>query len=230
MGEFIEAEIYAQLARIGKALASPVRLRLLDLLEKGESDVDGLVHASGINLKNTSAQLQQLRSANLVATRRQGNRVFYRLAGPEVSRLLGSMQYCAELRLADLRLAVGELLGSADELRPVTADELRAHMDDPHTMIIDVRSEADYANGHVPGAISLPAAELREKIDSIPRDVEVIAYCQGPYCVLSPDLVRLLRRHEIPARPLQGGITQWQREGGPLHSDSGTEYSDSGTE
>ncbi|MBZ6295931.1 ArsR/SmtB family transcription factor [Streptomyces olivaceus] len=221
MGEFIEAEVYTQLARIGKALASPVRLRLLDLLEKGESDVEGLVTASGVGLKNTSAQLQQLRGANLVTTRREGNRVFYRLAGPEVSRLLGSLQSCAEIRLADLRLAIGNLLGNASELKPVTADELRAHIDDPRILIIDVRPSADYARGHVPGAISLPAAELRQKMDSIPRDVEVIAYCQGPYCVLSPDLVRLLRSHEIPARPLEGGITRWQREGGALQTEEG---------
>ncbi|MER5275604.1 metalloregulator ArsR/SmtB family transcription factor [Streptomyces sp. NPDC002809] len=221
MGEFIETEVYTQLARIGKALASPVRLRLLDLLENGESDVEGLVTASGVGLKNTSAQLQQLRGANLVTTRREGNRIIYRLAGPDVSRLLGSLQTCAEVRLADLRLAIDELLGNSSELRPVTAEELRAHIDDPRILIIDVRSSEDYARGHVPSAISLPAAELRQKMDSIPRGVEVIAYCQGPYCVLSPDLVRLLRSHEIPARPLEGGITRWQREGGPLQTGEG---------
>src|SRR5690349_11539535 len=116
MSEFIEAEIYAQLARVGKALASPVRLRLLDLLEEGETDVEGLARAAGVSLKNTSAQLQQLRAANLVVTRRQGTRIFYRLAGPEVSALLGSLQSCAETRLADLRSAIGDLLGDPEEL------------------------------------------------------------------------------------------------------------------
>jgi rhodanese-related sulfurtransferase/DNA-binding transcriptional ArsR family regulator len=218
MGEFIEEGVYAQLARIGKALASPVRLRLLDLLERGETDVDGLVTASGIGLKNTSAQLQQLRSANLVTTRRQGNRIFYRLAGPEVSRLLGSLESCAELRLADLRLAIDDLLGDTEELAPVTVDELRAHIDDPGTVVVDVRSAADYAAGHVPGAISLPAAALEHRLAGLPKGVEVIAYCQGPYCVLSPDMVRLLRRHDIPARPLDGGMTRWQREGGEVET------------
>jgi len=216
MGEFVEEGVYTQLARIGKVLGSPIRLRLLDLLEKGESDVDGLVSASGINLKNTSAQLQQLRAANLVETRRQGTRVFYRLAGPEVSRLLGALESCAETRLADLRSAIDDLLGDVDDLNPVGVDELKARIDDPGVLVVDVRSAADYARGHVPGAISLPAAELERKLGSLPRDVEVIAYCQGPYCVLSPDMVGVLRRYGIPARPLDGGMVRWQREGGQV--------------
>ncbi len=223
MGEFIELEVYAQLARIGKALANPVRLRLLDLLERGESDVESLVTSSGVGLKNTSAQLQQLRAANLVSTRRQGNRIFYRLAGPEVSQLIGTLQSCAEIRLADLRHAIDDLLGDPADLKPITVEELRAHIDEPGVVVVDVRSAADYARGHVPGAISLPAAQLKEKMDSIPRGMEVIAYCQGPYCVLSPDMVRLLRHHQIPARPLNGGITRWQREGGAVQTMHGSE-------
>lgn len=214
MSEFIEAEIYAQLARVGKALASPVRLRLLDLLEEGETDVEGLSRAAGVSLKNTSAQLQQLRAANLVGTRRQGTRIFYRLAGPEVSALLGSLQSCAEARLADLRGAIGDLLGDPEELQPMTAAELRSRLDDPDVIVVDVRSAAEYAQGHVPGAISLPAAELKQKVDEIPRNVEIIAYCQGPYCVLSPDVVRFLRSNGRTARPLDGGMTRWLREGG----------------
>ncbi|MEU3455879.1 metalloregulator ArsR/SmtB family transcription factor [Micromonospora sp. NPDC006766] len=216
MSGFIEHEVYEQLARIGKVLANPVRLRLLDLLDRGESDVESLTTASGVGLKNTSAQLQHLRAANLVITRRQGNRIYYRLAGPEVSHLVAALQSCAEARLADLRVAIGNLLGDHGGLAPVTVDELRAHIDDPGILLIDVRSAEEYANGHLPGAVSFPAAELEAKIDSIPRDVEVIAYCQGPYCVLAPDMARLLRDHHISARPLDGGITRWRRKGGTV--------------
>lgn len=216
MGEFVELEVYTQLARIGRALASPVRLRFLDLLEKGEIDVEGLAAAAGVGMKNTSAQLQQLRAANLVTTRRQGTRIFYRLAGPEVSQLLGSLQSCAESRLADLRLAIGDLLGDPDELQPMTTEELRQQLSDPNVVVVDVRSPGDYARGHVPGAVSLPAPDLEQRFGSLPRKAKVVAYCQGPYCILSPDAVRFLRRHGIEARPLDGGLTRWQRGGGQI--------------
>ncbi|MDT0346888.1 ArsR/SmtB family transcription factor [Streptomyces litchfieldiae] len=218
MTDFVELQVYTQLARIGKALASPVRLRLLDVLEAGESDVESLSVASGVGLKNTSAQLQQLRNANLVSTRRQGNHVYYRLSGPEVSACIGALQHCAETRLAELRDAIGDLFGDAEELRPVTVEELRDRLSDPGTIVVDLRSAQEYAQGHVPGAISLPAADLSEALGRIPRDVEVIAYCQGPYCVLSPHAVRTLRGHGIPARPLDGGIARWRRGGGAVET------------
>ncbi|MEO3778476.1 metalloregulator ArsR/SmtB family transcription factor [Micromonospora sp. B11E3] len=216
MNEFVELGIYTQLARIGKALAHPVRLRLLDLLEDGEIEVDRLARAADVSLKNTSAQLQQLRSANLVVTRRQGNRIYYRLAGPEVSSLLSALQSCAEQRLADLREAIADLLGDPDEMMPVTVDQLRTRLDDPGVVVVDVRPAREYARGHIPGAVNLPAQELEARFDDIPRNVEIIAYCQGPYCVLSPDVVRLLRDRGYPARPLAGGMTRWAREGGTV--------------
>lgn len=213
MGEFVEIEVYTQIARIGKALSSPVRLRLLDLMEKGEIEVERLADEAGASVKNTSAQLQQLRNANLVVPRRQGNRIYYRLAGPDVSALIGSLETFAEHRLADMRMAIDKLLGDLDDLQPVTVAELSRRLDDPETLVLDVRPPQDYAHGHVPGAISVPADDLAEWLDRLPRDVEIIAYCQGPYCVLSPDAVRTMRGHGLRARPLNGGLTSWQRAG-----------------
>lgn len=218
MSDFVEIEVYTQLARVGKALANPVRLRLLDLIEQGETDVEGLAREAGISLKNTSAQLQQLRAANLVSIRRQGNQVYYRIAGPEVPKLLDALQSCAETRLADLRKAIDELLGDPAELKPVAIGELQGKLNDPSLFVIDVRSASDYERGHVPGAISVPAAELEQEIGEIPPDAKVIAYCQGPYCVLSHSAVRLLRQHGVQARPLEGGITRWRRRGGATES------------
>ncbi|GGK73922.1 ArsR/SmtB family transcription factor [Mangrovihabitans endophyticus] len=212
---FPESEVYRQIARIGKAVASPIRLRLLDLLEKGESDVEGLAASAGVPLKNTSAQLQQLRAANLVTNRREGTRILYRLAGPEVSALVHTLESVAELRLADLRTAIGDLLGE-DDLQPITAEELSPRLGDPDIMVVDVRSAADFARGHLPGAVSVPAAELESRLDAMPAGREIIAYCQGPYCVLSPRMVRLLHAHDVAARPLSGGITRWQRQGHPV--------------
>lgn len=210
---FPEEPIYAQLARIGKALASPVRLRLLDVLDQRERTVEELAQAAEIPLKNTSAQLQQLRAAHLVISRRAGTRVYYRLADEGVSRFLGEFQAFADGRLADLREAVRSRLGS---LEGVTADELADRLADPGTVVVDVRSAADYAAGHLPGAISVPMAELPGRLEGLPREAEIVAYCGGPYCVVSPDAVRLLRAHGYDAHPLDGGYLGWRRGAKPL--------------
>jgi rhodanese-related sulfurtransferase len=212
-GRFAEEPIYAHLARIGKALASPVRLRLLDLLDPGERSVEQLAASAGLGVKNTSAQLQQLRQANLVAARRDGTRVYYRLADRRVPDFLGRFQEFAEHRLADLRDAIAEHLGDPATVEPVTAGELRERLADSGTLVVDVRPAEEYAAGHVPGAISVPIATLRERLADLPRDVEIVAYCQGPYCVLSPGAVRVLREHGYRARTLSGGLTHWRRTG-----------------
>ncbi|MGC5011341.1 ArsR/SmtB family transcription factor [Streptosporangium sp. DT93] len=213
MAEFPEEPIYRQLARIGRTLASPVRLRLLDVLDQGERTVEQLSDEADVPLKNTSAQLQQLRAAHLVTSRRDGTRVYYRLADERVSRFLGELQDFAGDRLADLREAVSAHLGDPVALEPVTAEELSRRLADPGVVVVDVRSAAAHADGHVPGAVSVPLAELRDRLGELPRDAEIVAYCGGPYCVVSPRAVRLLRDHGLRARPLEGGITRWRRTG-----------------
>lgn len=214
MAEFVEEPIYAQLARIGKALANPVRLRLLDLLDHREFTVEQLATAAGVGLKNTSAQLQHLRAANLVTSRKDGTRVSYRLADPQVSTFLGLYQDFAGERLADLRQVVSDHLGDPETLQPVTAEELGQRLDDPHAVVLDVRSAAEFDQGHVPGAVSMPMGELRDRLDELPRAATIVAYCQGPYCVVSPNAVRLLREHGYRAHPLDSGFTGWARAGG----------------
>ncbi|MEV4579273.1 metalloregulator ArsR/SmtB family transcription factor [Nonomuraea jabiensis] len=208
MSESPEDPIYQQLARIGKALASPVRLRLLDVLAQREHTVEELAQAAGVALKNTSAQLQQLRAVHLVTSRKEGQRVYYRLADERVSRFLAELRGFAEERLAELRDAVRTRLGP---LEGVTADELASRLADPGTLVVDVRPAADYAAGHVPGAISLPMAELRERLDELPREMEIVAYCGGPYCAVSSEAVRVLGEHGYAARALDGGYLSWQR-------------------
>ncbi|MEV0384262.1 metalloregulator ArsR/SmtB family transcription factor [Nonomuraea sp. NPDC050643] len=213
MAQFPEEPIYEQLARVGKALSSPVRLRLLDVLDQRERTVEELAQAAEIPLKNTSAQLQQLRAAHLVTSRREGTRVYYRLTDERVSRFLGELQGFAHDRLADLRDAVRSRLGA---LEGVTADELARRLADPGTVVVDVRSATDYAAGHVPGAISVPLSDLRDHLDDLPKEAEIVAYCGGPYCVVSPEAVRLLREHGYAARPLDGGFLGWRRGEKPL--------------
>ncbi|MEU6787704.1 metalloregulator ArsR/SmtB family transcription factor [Nonomuraea angiospora] len=207
MSESPEEPIYQQLARIGKALASPVRLRLLDVLGQREHTVEELAQAAGVALKNTSAQLQQLRAVHLVTSRKDGQRVYYRLADERVSRFLAELRGFAEGRLAELRDAVRTRLGP---LEGVTADELASRLADPGTLVLDVRPASDYAAGHVPGAISLPMAELRERLDELPREMEIVAYCGGPYCAVSSEAVRVLSEHGHAARALDGGYPAWQ--------------------
>ncbi|GAA3749296.1 rhodanese-related sulfurtransferase/DNA-binding transcriptional ArsR family regulator [Spinactinospora alkalitolerans] len=204
-----EEPVYAQLARIGKALSRPVRLRLLD---QKEYTVEQLAEEAGIPLKNTSAQSQQrLRGTNLVTGRKEGTRVHHRTADPGVSEFLGRLQDFAEDRLADLRDAVAARLGDPAVMRPMKAAELRERFGDPGLVVIDVRPAEDYAAGHVPDAASVPMEELHERPAGLPRDAEIVAYCQGPYCVVSPEAVRLLREHGYRARPLDGGFTRWNR-------------------
>ncbi|WP_020499624.1 ArsR/SmtB family transcription factor [Sciscionella marina] len=214
MAEFPEEPIYAQLARIGKAIANSVRLRLLDLLDDRERTVEEIAEESGIAVKNTSAQLQQLRAANLVAARKEGKRVYYRLADDSVPGFLDTVQRFAEARLADLRGAVAEQLGDPEEMRPVDTAELAARLDDPGVLVLDVRSEREYAAGHIPGALSMPFDRLRERLGTLSPDLEIVAYCGGPYCVVSPNAARLLRERGYHARPLDGGFTRWRRATG----------------
>lgn len=210
MSGFPEEPVYQQLARIGKALSNPVRLRLLDVLDQRERTVEELAEAAGVPLKNTSAQLQHLRAAHLVTSTKDGTRVRYRLADERVSRFLGDLQAFAHGRLADLRGAVQEHLGV---LEGVTADELASRLADPGTVVIDVRSASAYDEGHVPGAVSVPLSDLECRLDELPADARIVAYCGGPYCVVSPRAVRLLRERGFDARPLDGGLIGWRRSG-----------------
>jgi rhodanese-related sulfurtransferase/DNA-binding transcriptional ArsR family regulator len=218
--ELAARPIYTELARIGKALSNPLRLRLLDLLEGRERTVEELSRDSGIPIKNTSAQLQQLRAAYLVKSRKDGNRVYYRIADEQVSRFLGVLGGFAADRLADLRDAVSDYLGELTTLEPVTVDELSTRLGSG-ALVVDVRPESDYANGHIPEAISVPSESLLSRLSDLPPDTDIVAYCHGPYCVASAKFVRTLREHGRTAHHLAGGLTGWHRTGHPLDTTTG---------
>ena len=210
---FVEEPIYAELARIGKTLASPVRLRLLDVLDSGELTVEELATATGLPVKNTSAQLQQLRAAHLVDSRRDGTRIHYRVASPTVSAFLGRLHEFAQDTLAELRERITTHLGTGDQPEPVSVDRLAELMSDERVTVVDVRSEAAYARGHIPGAISLPVRQLAQRVDELSGHELIVAYCQGPYCVSSPNAVRLMLDAGQQAVVLNGGWTAWARAG-----------------
>jgi rhodanese-related sulfurtransferase len=208
--------LYPQFARIGQALASPKRIELLDLLTQGEKTVESLAEYASTPIKNTSAHLRVLRQARLVETRKEGTHVFYRLADAHVEGFLRTFQGLAKQRLAEVEQVARLFLHRHDELEPVTLAELRRRLRDGDATVIDVRPREEYEAGHIPGAVSVPVDELQQRLRTLPRSREVIAYCRGPYCVYSLDAVTLLRRKGYRARRAEEGLPDWRLAGLPI--------------
>ena len=203
--------LFDAFARAAKALASGRRIELVDVLANGERTVEALAGEVGLSVANTSQHLQILRQAGLVGSRRQGTSVHYRLAGPEVFELWRTLRTLAASRLAEVeRLAVA-YLGGRDDLEPVTREELARRLEDGDDLVVlDVRPAAEYAAGHLPGAVSIPVGELRRRLAELPADREVVAYCRGPYCAFAHEAVELLREEGFAARRLEDGLPEWQ--------------------
>lgn len=200
--------LFDQFARVGKALASGKRLELLDLLAQGERAVDALAKSAELGLTTASAHLQTLKQANLVVTRREGTKIFYRLAGDDVAALFALLRTVADNRLPDVRTAREAYLG--DDTDAVSREELLERVRAGHATVIDVRPAEEYTAGHIPGAVSVPLDELADRLADLPADQEVVAYCRGAYCVLSHDAVRLLTAQGRTARRLADGMLEWR--------------------
>jgi rhodanese-related sulfurtransferase len=206
--------LFDEFARAAKALASGRRIELVDVLANGERTVEALAGEVGLSVANTSQHLQILRQVGLVSSRREGTSVHYRLAGPEVFELWRTLRSLAASRLAEVeRLAVA-YLGGRDDLEPVTREELARRLEDGDDLVVlDVRPAAEYAAGHLPGAVSIPVGELRRRLAELPADREVIAYCRGSYCAFAHEAVELLRDEGFAARRLEDGLPEWQAAG-----------------
>jgi rhodanese-related sulfurtransferase len=208
--------LYTQFARIGHAVASPKRIELLDLLGQGEKTVEQLAEQAATPLKNTSAHLRTLRQARLVDTRREGTYIYYRLAGDDVFRFLRTLQALGRARLAEIEQVTRLYLDGRDEFEPVTFPELRRRLARGDVTVVDVRPENEYRAGHIPGALSIPVAQLGRRLAEIPRRREVIAYCRGPYCVFAVEAVGLLRKRGYRARRTDEGFPDWRARGLPV--------------
>jgi rhodanese-related sulfurtransferase len=203
--------LYEQFARIGRALASPKRLELLDLLAQSERSVEALAVAAGLGVTTTSAHLQTLRHAQLVATRRDGTKIYYRLAGEDVARHYAGLRDLAHARLAEVSVARRAYLG--EDVEEITREELLRRAEAGDVIVLDVRPAEEHAAGHIPGALSIPVDQLAARIAELPADAEVVAYCRGEYCVLAHDAVRVLRAAGRGARKLEQGMLEWRLAG-----------------
>src|SRR3990167_54756 len=208
--------LYEQVARIGKALASPKRLELLEMLAQGEKSVDALAAELSIDIKLASVHLKALRDARLVTSRREGKFIHYRLTGPDVAGLGVTLREVAEEHLLELRLALDQMAANPGQLAPVDREALMAQARRGEVVGIDVRPSDEYAVAHLPFARSMPLAEVEQHLASLPRDKEIVAYCRGPFCLLSDEAVALLQARGYRARKVSDGVSEWQADGLPL--------------
>lgn len=208
--------LYEQVARIGKALASPKRLELIELLCQGEKPVETLAAQASISLKLASAHLRELRLARLVDSRKQGKYVLYRLADAGVAELWVKLRSEAEERLVELQMALASLAQHQDELEGLDRAAILRKARAGEVVVLDVRPGDEFAAAHLPHARSLPVDELRKRLAELPQDVPVVAYCRGPFCVMAKTAVELLRKKGYRAFHLTDGVAEWRARGLPI--------------
>jgi rhodanese-related sulfurtransferase len=208
-----KSSLYEHVARIGKALSSPKRLELIELLAQGEKTVETLAQQARIDMRLASAHLKALREARLVENRRAGKFIHYRLSGQDVAELWLNVRDVAEAHLLELRLALEQMSAAPDLLSAESRESLLAKARGGDIVVIDVRPEAEYEAGHLPFARSMPLGELEKRLAELPAGKEVVAYCRGPFCVMSDEAVALLRARGYSAHKITDGVTEWQAGG-----------------
>jgi rhodanese-related sulfurtransferase len=209
----LKTAIYEQIARIGQATASPSRLELLDLLSQGPRTVEALAQQTGQSVATTSHHLQVLRRARLVDGEKAGLYVTYRLADPQVGDFFLDLRQLAESRLAEVQQVTRQYLEQRGALEPVDNEKLVRRVRAGEITVIDVRPREEYVAGHIPGAISVPLADLPKRLRDLRKRHDIVAYCRGPYCVMSFDAVDLLRRKGFRAQRLECGVAEWRAQG-----------------
>jgi len=214
----VKSLLYEQVARIGKAVSSPKRLELIEVLSQGEKSVEQLAAATDISIKLASAHLKALKAARLVDARRDGKNIFYRVLDEHVSEMWVMLRSVAEERLLELQVAMKDLVSHAAELAPVGGKELLAQAKRGDVIVLDVRPEIEYQTAHLPHARSIPLGELKARLDELPREKPVVAYCRGPFCLMAKEAVGLLSKRGIKAARLEDGVAEWRARGLPLAS------------
>jgi len=213
-----KANLYEQFAVIAKALASPARLELLDLVGQAERSVEDLALEASLSVANASQHLQLLRQAGLVEVHREGKFSFYRLTGKEAFKTWQSIRDFAAVRVTGVRRLVEQYLNKSGELEALSITELRRRLATGDVVLIDVRPELEYRAGHIPGALSVPVEKLATVLATLPHDKEIVAYCRGPFCLFSHEAVLKLKKKGFEARRLNGGLPDWRFAGLPVET------------
>ena len=203
--------LYQELARIGKSLSSPKRLEILDLLSQGPKSVDALAKNTALSSANVSQHLKTLFNSRLVKFKKDGNYVIYELADEVIANFLNSLHALSENQLIQVQQIKEEFLNNRLGLEGITLSELKDRMDKGEVLLLDVRPKEEFENSHITGAISIPIDELEEKLSSLPTNIDVVAYCRGPYCLLSAEAVKVLKANGIEAFRLEDGVREWQQ-------------------
>jgi len=211
--------IYEQFARVGKAVSAPKRIELLDLLCQSPRTVEALAEQAALSVANASQHLQVLRAARLVDAEKKGLHVEYRIADDQVGRFFLALRELAEARLAEIDQVTREYFEQRGEMEAVAGDELLRRVKAGEVTVLDVRPTEEYRAAHVPGALSIPVAELKARLKELPRDRDVVAYCRGPYCVMAVEAVELLRKKGFKAHRMEQGIIEWRVRGGRVESE-----------
>lgn len=212
--------LYEQVARIGRAVSSPKRLEILELLAQGEKSVETLAVELSIDVKLASAHLRSLKAARLVDARRDGKYVVYRLSGTDVANLWVVLREVAEEHLLELRVALQQMVSDPDKLASVGREALLQQARNGEVLVIDVRPREEYDVAHLPFARSMPVAEIERRLSELPRDRQIVAYCRGPFCLLSDEAVSLLAARGFEARKIRDGVSEWKAAGLPLAAGS----------
>jgi rhodanese-related sulfurtransferase/DNA-binding transcriptional ArsR family regulator len=209
-------DIYEQFTRIGKAISSPKRLELLELLCQGERSVEKLARASSLSVANASQHLQKLQAARLVVSEKSGAFVIYRIADESVNSFLHTLRVLAENRLAEIEQITRQFMENKESMEAVDREVLLQRARSGEAIILDVRPPEEYRAGHIEGAISIPMKALEEQLSNLPKDKEIVAYCRGPYCVMSIDAVQILRAKGFRAERLEDDVHEWGLHGLPV--------------
>jgi rhodanese-related sulfurtransferase len=211
-----KSRLYEELSRVGRALGSARRLELLEILAQGERSVEVLARHTGLSVANTSHHLQALRESRLVEAHKEGLFVYYRLTSPEVFGVVQMIRELGEQHIAEVDRIMRSYFGERDELEPVRREELLERAKMGTVIVLDVRPAEEYRAGHIPGAMSVPVDQLEQRLADLPADKEIVAYCRGPYCVMSYNAVEALRARGRRARRLVDGFPEWRAEGLPI--------------